>query len=121
MESPELLTQLGVGGLLVIMILREVLPFLKKNSGNGAEEVARGSSERFQERIERDVSDLKDRVHQLYVWHDVNFPDQPGVKAWYTTPLYTVIKELTGAVEQLADRVQRLNDRINKVEKDPDA
>lgn len=36
----ETLTQLGVGGIFAILVIREVLEFLKRKNGNGAKNMA---------------------------------------------------------------------------------
>lgn len=103
----ELLTQIGVGGLIVILILRELRPILlSKKNGNGN---SSNVSQDTLKEIRQDVTHVKEQVSQLHSWHDVDFPGQPGVKAWYATPLSSCIKELSNAVKQLADRLDKLD------------
>ena len=56
----ELITQVGVGGILAILILREVLPFTRNGKArtNG---IARGEFERLKENVR--YRDTCDKIH----------------------------------------------------------
>jgi hypothetical protein len=63
----EVLSQIGAGGLIAIIIVRDVIKFLsdkKSPEKNGAGEK------------------MRHEVHDLWVWH--NHEDVNGVKSWYT-------------------------------------
>ena len=75
--NPPAWQSLGVGGIIVIFMIREVISFLKSKS-NG---------------------EWKQEIHDLHVWH--NKDDDEGVKVWY------VRKSLETAITKLADSVDK--------------
>jgi hypothetical protein len=79
----EALTQLGVGGIFVVLVLREVFTFVsKKRNGTGV-----------------DMLLVAKQVAELHRWHDRE--DEEGVKVWY------VRKSLEDAVEKLAANIDK--------------
>ena len=63
----EILSQIGVGGLIAVIIVRDVIKFLgdkKSPEKNGAGEK------------------MRQQINDLWVWH--NHEDVNGVKSWYT-------------------------------------
>ena len=52
--------------------------------------------------IHKKIEEIALQVNNLEEWHDVDFPDQPGVKIWwYNKELNENIKRLTKAIEHL--------------------
>lgn len=85
MVDPSVL-ELGAGGLLAFMIIREVLNFVAKwKTGQGA-----GSTQLM----------IK-QVQDLYDWHNIN--DDDGVKRWY------VKQSLEDSVRSVADAITAQN------------
>lgn len=78
-----MILQIGVGGALALLVIREVLTFLKE----------RGPQPR---------DDMYQMVKDLHDWHAVS--DQDGVKVWY------VRRSLEEAVEKLATTIEKLAD-----------
>lgn len=86
------LAQVGGGGLLAFLIIREVLRFLTKRRVNDKHiknSVICRDSESFVE--------LKRQVNDLHKWHDMS--DSDGVKIWY------VRRSLEDAIEKLATNI----------------
>ena len=81
------LTQLGVGGIFVILVLRLVLDFLKSREVADAKKSGCAFDADFQRRIK-----------ELYDWHALT--DSDGVKVWY------VRKSLDDAVLKLSESVE---------------
>lgn len=81
--SQQILLQLGTGGLLALLIIREVLGFLKARSCKPPEELIR--------KIAIQVRDLHD-------WH--NKTDEDGVKVWY------VRRSLEDAIVKLSSNIE---------------
>ncbi len=82
---------LGVGGLVVIFVIKELFTFLRYKS-NG---------------------EWKRELHDLWIWH--NKDDDEGVKVWY------VRKSLETAIVKLADNIEKqtaLLDRLATEVKD---
>lgn len=79
----ESLTQLGLGGLVAIMVIREVLSFLSRKSNSFTME---------------DRHQLRD----LHQWHSLT--DDEGVKVWY------VRRSLEEAVVRLADSIEKFGE-----------
>lgn len=78
----ENLLQVGVGGLMALLILREVFGYLIKKKGDKASE----------------GSKLAKQVDELWHWHAKE--DSDGVKIWY------VRKSLEDAVSRLASAIE---------------
>lgn len=79
----ELLTQVGVGGIFTVLVLREVFNFLSSKK-NG--------------RTSDDIKQMIRQVDTLYRWHDKE--DEEGVKIWY------VRLSLEKALMKLAESIE---------------
>jgi len=101
----DVLTQLGIGGIFAILILREVFNYLGKKSTSGpATACAIGDNTKAARQIER-----------LYEWHDKE--DQDGVKVWYVrSTLEKAIDKLTEAVERDAQVSERILERLDEMD-----
>lgn len=92
------LLQLGVGLTAALLVIREVLNFLKwKNNGS------HGLAYREKEKKEL----MQNQIQDLYDWHNVT--DDDGVKIWY------VRRSLEGAVEKLVNAVNEQNKALNEL------
>jgi hypothetical protein len=126
MGTGELLTQLGVGGIFAILVIRMVLDFLAKRR-NGAS----ASATRDLFALVREVRDLNvilknavvemaplvrgtcERVAELHRWHDR--VDDDGVMVWYTRKsLDESIRVLNGGVKDFTQAICRLNELLEK-------
>ena len=86
------LVQLGVGGLVALLIIREVLNFLKQ---------------RRDDKGGVDLQHLAQQVSELYQWHSV--VDSEGVKVWYIRRcLEEVIRELSANIRAQTKVLQEL-------------
>jgi hypothetical protein len=89
----EALTQLGIGGLVAVLVIREVLTFLRErrnNKGNGV-----------------DLSLLAKQIDEMHQWHAVT--DGNGVKVWY------VRRSLEEAIRQLATNIATQTDILKEL------
>ena len=84
--SDPILTQVGIGGVLAVLILREVFGFLSKRS-----------------KREVDLAALDQRVSDLWDWHNKEDP-ATGVKVWY------VRASLENAIEKLAENIEKMTE-----------
>ena len=87
------LLSLGVGGLLVVIVLREVFSFLKDRKPDGANDTAA-------ERIEKTLKlayEIKEMSSDLWEVHNVR--DQDGVPVWY------IRRGLEESIEKLAEAI----------------
>lgn len=86
------LTQLGVGGLVAVLLVREVLNFLKqrRNDKDGV-----------------DLQRLAQQVTDLYQWHSV--VDGEGVKVWYVRrSLEEAIRDLSANIRAQTEVLQQV-------------
>lgn len=89
----ELMLQLGVGGILAILVLREVFSFLRSRGNNNIDLTA-------------EIRCVKTRIDELYRWHDVR--DEDGTPIWYRRASMTrSIERLTSSISELERAVQR--------------
>jgi len=136
------LTALGAGGVLAILILKEVFGFLKvfqERRKGSADEKSPSQSQiielpqaevyrrlesiaRAQEEQKLIINNVSSKVTELYKWHDVNIQDQPGVKVWWGGQLdrridniAQLMSELHSDNEKLAKFVNRLNEELEKI------
>lgn len=77
---------LGIGGILALLILREVFTFLNKRRGMDA------------------YTKVFSQINDLWNWHNVR--DQDGIPTWY------VRRSLEDSVSKLADVIEKLDDHI---------
>lgn len=98
----ETLTQLGIGGVLAIMVLKETFGFVRGQKRN----VASGCSR------PEDVEEIKRMIKDLHTWHQKE--DEDGVKVWYIRKsLERAIKDLSEVIQQQTEVVRRMLDREN--------
>jgi len=106
---PDGFLELSAGGILAILIIREVLAFLK----------ARQEDPPDHERILVMLKSVMDQTQQLYDWHDRR--DEEGVPVWYVRKsLETALREQSHAMRKLAENIgeqtrvlERLVEKIN--------
>ncbi len=97
MDTSNLLTQLGVGGILIFLFMKQMFEYLKsrddkKKNGNRSE--ATGDIFALLRNIEAQTRDLHN-------WHDAKDEDQ--VFVWYVRKsLERQIEKLAGAVEKMS-------------------
>lgn len=101
MATPVPLTEIGVGGIFALMVLREVLPALK--SKNGVSKSSHGVLTREdRDALMRQVSDLHD-------WHSER--DEDGRMKWYIPKsLERSIQELSKTIDGLTRILQKMSD-----------
>lgn len=114
MES--LVPQLGVAGILIYLLIKEMFSFLKSRNGSSTPPT------KLEERIER----MDDRIEDLHVWHSQT--DEDGVKIWYVrrsleeavdklslaiTSQTTVMQALAAKLNSVQNEVKRLEDKID--------
>ena len=92
----DLLLQLGAGGLLAFLIIREVLNFLINRNKNDKQPDLYAVSH-----IHDHLDRMEGQVGDLWTWHNQN--DADGVKVWY------VRRSLEETVDKLADAIHDHN------------
>ena len=95
----EAFSQLGIGGIFAILVIREVMTFLKTRNENGA--------------AVNDGGQVFRMVKDMHEWHK---PDQNGEQSWKGHRLAEAIERNTTVMEKLVpilDRIDRAdNPRI---------
>lgn len=96
---PDILLQLGVGGIFAILVLREVFGYLqRKEAKNG-----RTGSREWVWKLEK-----------LYDWH--NALDDEGVPIWYVRKsLEEGIKTLTASIDTLHTAIREQNSLLDRM------
>jgi len=117
--NDNLLLQLGVGGIIALLVLKSVFDFLQttkfvKNGRPSVEELLR-QVVATNSALAEQMQVLVQETHDLWMWHSQT--DEEGVKVWY------VRKSLENAIMKLADNVdreigllERLDRRLERVE-----
>lgn len=98
----NLVTQLGVGGIFAVLLLRTVFDYLRRREARDE-----GSSHRDMFALLRCI---KTHVEDLHEWHAVT--DDDGVKVWY------VRRSLETAVEKLADNIAKMTEILNAMHRE---
>ena len=80
----QIVLQLGVGGALAFLIIKEVLGFLKTKNGNGKRA-------------------MQDKIDDLWDWHNHDDPVNPGSKVWYMTGMGKKITDLEKKMDDMHD------------------
>jgi hypothetical protein len=94
----SILLQLGVGGIFAIMVIREVLGFLRDRKGGATSEEGAKTREL--------VHQVKSKLDELHKWHDVR--DDEQVPVWY------VRKSLEREIGKLCEAVGKLEQAATK-------
>ena len=71
------MTELGVGGIFVVLVLREVFGFINRKNGNGEQSLSK-------------------KIHDLWWWHA---PDADGEQTWKGKQLYRVLTSLDDSIK----------------------
>ncbi len=99
LDIVQLLTQLGLGGLLIYLFLKEMFSYLKsrdeKRRNGSAESRSTSTGDMF--KLLRHIEDL---TRDLHTWHDAKDEDQ--VFVWY------VRKSLEREISKLGDAVTKM-------------
>jgi len=93
MDDMGAIAQVGVAGLVVLIVLEKSYAFVSKMRGNGPNGAVLKELERQAARMEY----IARKTADLHTWHDV---DQDGVKVWYTVHLKESLERLTKVIEQ---------------------
>lgn len=124
------LMQIGVAGILVMLILQLVFKFLKdmrdKKERNGGSVEPKTDTGSFLAITPQNVSDIfkflgdiKTIVAELHSWHDVR--DEDHVFAWYIRKSLAVsIERLNKAVADLATNVAKQNELLRHLAEEED-
>lgn len=100
MENSALL-QLGVGGIFAILIIREVLSFLKTRNGKG--DGAR--------HIEELIGAMARETSDLHNWH---MPDDRGEQTWKNAQLREAIQDMKTVVQNNTKAFERLEAMLER-------
>lgn len=90
----DVLTQLATGGIFAVLVIREVLTFLKGRSPDKSHACA--------EKLLQDVEAIHRQTHELHRWHA---PNESGQQTWKNTEMIDAVRELTEVVHELKDVV----------------
>ena len=112
-EIIQNLSQVGIGGVIAWIIIKEVLAFFKaiKTKGEVKEVQIKWppqSIERFQK--------MADQTAGLYRMHDVT--DSEGRYVWHTGNLSKAVDQLTCALDRYGNLLERLLMSLERIEKD---
>lgn len=91
---------LGVGGIFAILVIREVLPYLKSKKSDYCDPRKQYAN----------IEKMCRQVRELWEWHNVM--DGDGVRVWY------VRRSLEEAIEKLATAIDRQNEVFHDMHRD---
>ena len=94
----EAFGDIGIGGIFAILVIREVMTFLKTRNGTGITPVTYGC----RENLEKMLRMQKD----LHEWHK---PDQNGEQSWKGHRLAEAIERNTAVIEKLMPILDRID------------
>ena len=116
-ESGSLLMELGVAGILIYLVLREMLTQLFKFLDKKKGEDGRGPAAASFRDVFGLLRDMRAHVAELHKWHDKD--DEDGVKVWYNRKsLGQSIDRLAESTTQFTASVMRLNELLERQESD---
>lgn len=102
----DILTQLGVGGIFVILVLREVFSFISRLKAKGDTPA--------KDELTALARDIKLRIDELYKWHDVRDEDQ--VPVWYLRKSFErELVQLRGALDKLQQATQQHAESVGRL------
>ncbi len=96
MNDVSMLTQLGVGGIFAVLVIRQVLDFVDKHKSRNGNSVAK------MERLIQQTSDL-------HRWHS---PDDSGEQSWKNTRMIKALENNNRVLESLIPVMERVADKI---------
>jgi biopolymer transport protein ExbB/TolQ len=129
----EHLSELGVGGILALLILKEVFSFMRSKKAVSAtrtqnqlitDSILKGlkgiqSDPCYNEhkKIGKMMEDMTRKINDLYKWHDVE--DSEGVKVWYVRKsLEEAIVKLSSSIEKQTELLRVITDEFRSSRKD---
>lgn len=90
-------TQIGIGGIIALLVLREVFGFLRGRNGSG--KITSDDLRRIRKALEQ--------IHDLWEWHNVS--DADGVKLWY------VRRSLEESMDQLSKNISKQTEVLSEM------
>lgn len=91
----ELITQVGVGGIFVVLVLQMVFSFLEKKDGKGS---FAGKSPQDWGQLLKDVAHLRQRCDWIHAQHDIPDKNHPGAMVWWALDLPEIKKLLEQSI-----------------------
>ena len=61
------------------------------------------------------IQRVSQEVHELYVWHNVDWPQQPGVKIWWVSSLGKPIEEFASNQQRVVEVLTKVKDNQDKI------
>ncbi len=121
--SDSILGQVGIAGILTVLILRTVFDFLDRYRNRKPGESA-GAVERKLAVLMKKIETMEIQVRDLHQWHDTR--DSDGVFRWYVrSSLEDAIEKLIKTLDhvgsvlaEVAREQKQTNDRIDRLSQD---
>lgn len=88
------IADVGVTGIFIILVIREVFTFVSRNKPNGTNGMAQ-------------------KIRDLHEWHA---PSDAGVQEWKNPAIHDLLERLSEAMSQQTQILERMDDRIKKIE-----
>ena len=105
------LSQIGVGGVFAVFILREVFNLLEKRKNGNTVPVSKAP---IDDAFKKTVYDMAKQVDDLWEWHKVT--DEDGVKVWYVrASLERAIQEQSAALRELREAVSKQTQALERM------
>lgn len=108
----QILLQIGVGGALAWLIIKEVLDFLAKRKESADNPERRTDDKSFTD-IFAILKSIRKEVGSLYEWHNHDDPHTPGSKVWYGTAVISRIDEMELKFSGLITRIKEMEKKVD--------
>ena len=96
------LTEMGIGGVFALMVLREVFSFLKAKRANPEDKMGE---------LDKKIDKILKQTDDLWQWHSVT--DSDGVKLWYLKP--SLEKTIGSLADNIGRQTQVLQGMLNEI------
>ena len=111
----ELLTQVGVGGIFAILVIREVFSFLEKRNGKKeGDQTLEGKLVSIGKENLSIAKEINDTVTKTHDMHDVR--DGDGEFVWWTSSLRKHVADNTAAINKNTDAINSLAGKLDKID-----
>ena len=111
------------GGILTVMILKEVFAFIirNRNGRNGSTKIDLYDIQTSIHSVKSDVEQIKSESRDLWVWHNKEDPDEPGVKVWYANKRRTedALVKIAESIEKQTEILEHMAGDIKELKMKP--
>jgi len=99
------------GGILAVLILKEVFGFITRFRTNGKNgKIDLHDMHIVIKDMKEDIEQIKLESRDMWLWHNKEDPDEPGVKVWYANR-----KRTEDALVKISEALDRQTEILNRM------